>query len=115
MSNLSKPLYALSIEEYIELSKRLIADEINLALQNGEEKNSTPNIQQDVIFLEEALSITGYKKSTLYSKVCRFEIPVLSRRKPLTFSRKAILQWMKDGKPCSISQEANNHINTKLC
>jgi hypothetical protein len=48
-----------------------------------------------------------YKYSlVIYSKISRYEIPVLSRTRPLTFSRKAILQWMKDGKTSMMDQEA---------
>lgn len=56
-------------------------------------------IRDDLIFADDVLKLTGYKKSTLYCKVCRGQIPVLNRRKPLVFSKSAILQWIKDGKP----------------
>jgi predicted DNA-binding transcriptional regulator AlpA len=54
---------------------------------------------RDVIFIDEVIVLTGYKESTIYSKVSRREIPVLSYGRPLTFSKAEILNWMKTGKP----------------
>ena len=58
-------------------------------------------LHEDLIYMDEVLKLTGYQKPTLYSKVSRCQIPVVSRGIPLTFSRKAILQWINDGRPTS--------------
>ena len=109
MSDLSKPLYTLTVGEYIELNKKVFAEEAEKLFQIKARSQESPQQEQDIIFVEQVLALTGYQKSTLYSKVSRYEIPVISRRKPLTFSRKAILQWLKDGKPNVIDQEANDY------
>ena len=111
MSDLSKPLYSLTVGEYIELNKKVFAEEAEKILHSKEQAEEPVKHDQDIIFIDEVLALTGYRKATLYSKVCRYEIPVISRRKPLTFSRKAIMQWLHDGKPNTIDQEADNYFN----
>ena len=94
----SKPLYTLTVAEYVALSKRIFEQAAASLL----EKRTDPNHEKedcDIIFADEVRNLTGYTRPTLYSKVCRGEIPVLSRRKPLTFSRSQIVHWIKSGKP----------------
>lgn len=110
MSN-EKPLFTLTVEEYKELNKRMFQEfELEILNKVGA-VNTAPKNQKDIIFLDEVLEITGYKPATVYSKVCRFEMPALSRRKPLTFSRKAIVKWIEDGKPSLIDMESDNYLN----
>ena len=108
----SKPLCSLTIGEYIALNKKIFSEEAEKLLQErpGENSKEAPG---DIIFIDDVIQLTGYRKSTLYAKVSRCEIPVLSRRKPLTFSQKAILQWLKEGKPDVPDQEANTYLNRK--
>ncbi|AUP81220.1 MerR family transcriptional regulator [Flavivirga eckloniae] len=112
MSKSLKPLYSLTIGEYIELNKRTFAEEVGKLL-NNQQTNSKEENKSDIIFIDEAADLTGYKKATLYSKVCRFEIPVLSRRKPLTFSRQAIIDWISNGKPSLIDEETDKYLKSK--
>ena len=106
----SKPLYSLTVGEYIELNKKVFSEAAAKLLQ-GKPGKSTEEVPGDIIFMDDVIQLTGYKKATVYSKVSRYEIPVLSRRKPLTFSRAAILQWLQDGKPGILDQEANTYLN----
>ncbi len=108
----SKPLYSLTVGEYIELNKKVFSEEAKKLLQERPEENSKEP-QSDIIFIDDVILLTGYRKATLYSKVSRYEIPVLSRRKPLTFSRKGILQWLEQGKPNVLDQEADNYLKQK--
>ena len=112
MSNLSKPLYTLTIGEYKELQRELLNEQADLLA----EKNSTKlpkKEDEDIIFLEEVCHITGYTKPTLYSKISRFEIPVLSRGKPLTFSKKNIIDWIYQGKPNILDAQADEYLRSK--
>lgn len=108
----SKPLYTLTIGEYIELNKKVFAEEAKKLLQ---EQNPISNqkIPNDIIFLDDVAELTGYKKPTIYSKISRYEIPVLSRRKPLTFSRKALIEWIEEGKPTVFEKEAEAYMNNQ--
>ena len=53
----------------------------------------------DVININTARKLLNYSKSTLYSKISKDQIPVYSRGRPLIFSRKELLTWLKDGRP----------------
>ena len=108
----SQPLYTLTVGEYIELNRKTFSEEAKkLLLDHPEEKSK--EAYSDIIFMAEVMKLTGYRRATLYSKVSRFEIPVLTRKKPLSFSRKAILKWLEDGKPNVIDQEAEAYLGTK--
>lgn len=111
MKDLSKPLYSLTVGEYIDLSKEAFAQEAKKLLTNTDGASSRSKSNNDIIFVEEVQQLTGYKKSTIYSKVCRFEMPVLSKRRPLTFSKIDIINWLKEGKPSVIDQEANDYLS----
>lgn len=113
MKDLSKPLYSLTVGEYIDLNKQAFAQEAKKLLANNDGFSGKSNSNNDIIFVDDVQQLTGYKKSTIYSKVCRFEMPVTSKRRPLTFSRKDIINWLKEGKPSVIDQEAGLYLNNK--
>ena len=105
-------LVTLTTDEYVELHKSICAELIDQVLQ-AKQSNQSIGPESDIIFLNEALKMTGYKKTTLYSKASRGEIPVLSRRRPLSFSRKALLQWIQDGKPSVAQMKASAYLNRR--
>jgi len=109
MNDLQKPIYALTIEEYKALHKELLQQHLEAVLPTLK-KETQQKPEDDIIFLEEAMSITKYKKPTIYSKVSRFEIPILSRKKPLTFSRKQLLEWIREGKPSVLDKQADEYL-----
>lgn len=104
-----RPLYTLTVEEFKELSKTIALD--NSYLVKPTKISEEP--KSDIIYLDELIELTGYKESTVYSKVCRKEIPVISTGRPLAFSRDEILQWMKDGRPTVAEMIANEFTNRK--
>ncbi|SDS22513.1 hypothetical protein SAMN04515667_1693 [Formosa sp. Hel1_31_208] len=111
MKDLSQPLYSLTVGEYIDLSKQAFSDEAKKIIASCQTDSARSSFNSDIIFIDEVKALTNYKKSTIYSKVCRFEMPVISKRTPLTFSRKDIMNWLKDGKPSVIDQEANDYLS----
>ncbi len=106
MSNLLKPLYTLTVGEYIELNKNIIGQQLE-ELFIKENQHLLQKKDTDIIFIDEACKLTGYSKPTMYSKVSRYEIPVLSRGKPLTFSKQVLIDWIHQGKPSVIEQETD--------
>lgn len=100
-------LYTLTIEEFKELSK-IIAADVSHLIQPTTPEEKEP---KDVIFIDELIALTGYKESTIYSKVSRREIPVMSYGRPLTFSKQEILDWMKSGKPTVAEMLASALMN----
>lgn len=111
MSNLEKPLYTLSVEEFTQLNRQIVRQQLEEFNFSQTDLKQKPD--QDIIFIEEACELTGYSKATMYSKISRYEIPVLSRGKPLTFSKKELIQWIHDGKPNVIENiEATNFFKS---
>lgn len=104
-----RPLYTLTVEEFKELSKTIALD--NSYLIKPAKISEEP--KSDIIYIDEIIQLTGYKESTIYSKVCRREIPVISFGRPLTFSREEIIQWMKDGRPTVAEMLAKEFSNVK--
>lgn len=102
-----RPLFTLTVEEYKELNKTIQIDRSYL-IQAPEPTNKE---QRDIVFIDEARVITGYKLSTIYSKVSRREIPVLSTGRPLTFSREELTNWIKAGRPSVAEMMAELFVN----
>jgi predicted DNA-binding transcriptional regulator AlpA len=104
-----RPIYTLTVEEFKELSKTIAIDNSYLL------KPAEPiqQVKNDIIYLFELMQLTGYKESTVYSKVCRKEIPVISTGRPLAFSREEILKWMMDGRPTVSEMIAKEFMNLK--
>jgi hypothetical protein len=98
--SLDKPIWTLTAMEFLELQnqgikaalKEIISTEVKHAKEEAIPKS-------DIINVDEAAKLTGYLPKTLYSKVCRREIPRVSAGRPLIFSRKEIELWLKLGKP----------------
>jgi hypothetical protein len=72
-----------------QVIRKAIREELRLYL--AENNSSVPSSEpDDEIFIDATMQITGYQRQTIYSRVNRDEIPVLSRNRPLTFSRTQI-------------------------
>ncbi|HET6992729.1 MAG TPA: hypothetical protein VFJ43_15450 [Bacteroidia bacterium] len=111
MDDLNRPVFGLSVREYVELNRKIISEELQKLLFDQKKRNVPDD--NDIIFLEDVMRITGYTKSTVYTKTSRFEMPVISRKKPLTFSRKEIMDWMRDGKPTVVGNQAEQYLFKK--
>jgi excisionase family DNA binding protein len=93
------PLFALTIGEFSELAKRIIAEEVQKLADQIHDPNRDTKNDGDIGLIEQACQITGLKKSTIYSKLSKKQMPSLSRRKPLLFSKKQLQMWIKAGRP----------------
>ncbi len=108
MNNDKRPLFSLTVEEYIELNRSLLREsERNVTIIE-----KVPDVS-DLIFIEEAARLTGYTQKTIYTKVCRREIPYVSSGRPLTFSRKKLTLWMANGRPPIAEMIAEDFLNNK--
>ena len=88
-----RQLLSLSLEEFTELLRKLTTD---LRLPKTDKLQDKVS---DFIYLDEVMEITGYTQKTVYTKVSKNQMPVISRRRPLTFSRKELYEWMSSGRP----------------
>ena len=116
MENNYKPekfLFQLSTEEFNSLFRGMLNDIIPKLVKEGiKEHLQGINIDQpDTIGLEEASKITGFKIKSIYSKVCRLEIPSLTRGRPLLFSRSELEKWMKEGRPSNAETDLKDYKN----
>jgi len=109
----NKFLFQLSVDEFKALHKNVLTEVISAKLEN-EIKEKMNEVLQDfedsrfdafekrksnTIKIAEVSTMTGLTIKTIYTKVSRAEMPVLTRGRPLIFSRKVIQKWLDDGKP----------------
>lgn len=106
----SKPLFSLTIGEFLDLNKLVVSKEVEAHITSKFSGYTPSKVMEDIIFIEDAMQLTGYRRSTLYSKVSRFEIPYLTRNRPLTFSRKALTQWIEEGKPRPVDKKRDEFL-----
>ena len=78
----------------------LIECSVRKVLQEDRERTNQPDPahQSEIVFLEEAMQITGLAKPTIYAKTSRGEIPHYKRSRKLYFKRSELLQWIEEGK-----------------
>jgi hypothetical protein len=94
-----QPLFTLTIRQFSELTKKIIAEEVKQFSSQIQDLHISSGNKGDVCFIQDACEITGLKKSTIYSKLSKKQMPSLSRRKPLTFSKKQLEMWIDAGRP----------------
>ena len=109
MENDKRPLFTLTVEEFVELTHSMKTETYNSSMNLQRNESDKP----DIIYVDEAIAITGYTKKTIYTKVSRLEIPVVSSGRPLTFSRKQLNYWMKKGRPSVAEINADKFMNEK--
>jgi len=107
----SRNVFTLTVEEFKEVSRSVLMEFIDLLKQQVHKKDEASG---DVMSIDEVSKMTGYKLSTIYTKISRKEIPVLSSRRPLLFSKNAILKWISSGRPSESERIASEFmINQK--
>ncbi len=102
-------LFTLTVEEFVELSKTITAAYSSFTRKEEPKAES----ESDIIYIDDVTVLTSYKPSTIYSKVNRREIPIISNGRPLTFSKEEIVQWMKSGRP-SVAEMKSKQIFSNL-
>jgi predicted DNA-binding transcriptional regulator AlpA len=100
-------MVTLTVKEFMEMNQSLRQD--YLATQT--EPVKTDKEVRDNIYLEEAALITGYTQKTIYTKVSRREIPIVSAGRPLTFSRIQLNEWIAKGRPSIAEMIADEYLN----
>lgn len=97
----SKPLALLTVAEFLELQQKQKNDLI------------TPVYIPDIIGIEDAVILTGYKKSTIYRKTSTNTIPHHKRGNKVVFRRSELETWMLENKQYTIEEQVN-HKNNKF-
>lgn len=109
MSNNERPLYSLTVGEFIEL---------NQMLSTANRKKEVTPIQlikkeEDLIYSKQAAELAGYTEKTLSTKKSRGQIPFVSGGRPVTYSRKQLIEWIELGRPTVAEMKSNEFINSK--
>jgi hypothetical protein len=99
MDQKDQPLFTLTVRQFSELTRNLVAEEVKKLLAQLHDENYDSKNESDICRADEACQITGIEKSTLYSKVSLEQIPSLTRRRPLLFSKKYLRLWIEAGRP----------------
>lgn len=97
----------LSIKEVLYLLDNCLDYRLESIEKSIEQINTRSCTDIDQIDINEVVHMTGYAHSTIHSKVSRNEIPVLSRNKPLSFSREKIKRWLSLDKPRLWDEKGN--------
>lgn len=110
--NLEKPLFTLTIGEYINLNKQLISQQE----KNHIQFQPFPTAKEiNDILIDEASRMTGLAISTIRTKCHLNEIPYYKPKgtKLLRFKRDELIEWMNSNKS-KTSSEVENDINIYL-
>lgn len=99
----------------ITLEKEEMAELVQLAIESaltklGLQKNMEELPERnDIMTAEEVCTILNLKKSALYQKTHRKEIPFRKQGKMLYFSRQEIYDWLAEGKRLTITEQERIH------
>lgn len=100
------PSWVASMRREIQELKELVVDKIKDPLPQAD----------NLILLPRAAQILGIAETTVYSKVCRKEIPYIKRGKRLFFSEKELYDYLMQGKVKTadeIDREAETYLSSK--
>ena len=67
-------------------------------LHQKQETGEHQKTDDELLTVEQAAVFLNLKKSSIYSKVSRNELPVMKRSKKLYFSKLELMQYLKDGR-----------------
>jgi len=77
--------------------KQLVEEAVQNVIQNNTPKPEPESIP-DILNADQVCQLLSMKKSTLYQKTHKSEIPFSKKGKALYFSRKEIYAWLSDGR-----------------
>lgn len=90
---------SLTVSEFTELMLGFITQNNNYNKAISLIESLEPPNETDITNIGWVAVNANYKLSTIKSMVSRETIPCVSRKKPLQFSKKAIIEWMENGRP----------------
>ena len=106
----NKPLYSLTVGEYIELNRQLYMEfrPSNFPVQR-EDRN-------DLVDIQEASVITKLAVPTIYAKTSKNLIPFFKNNKKLMFKRSELIKWIESGRKKTVAEikiEIENHKSNR--
>lgn len=106
--NLEKYLFHITVKDYKDLLKSILEELLPPIIKRelldfSNDLTKGLNEEKETLSVTEASVLTGLRPKSIYTKVSRMEMPSLTRGRPLMFSRKELVLWMRNGKP-TVSQ-----------
>lgn len=98
-----RPLYSLTISEYIELNRQILLD------AKESSNTSTENTSDEILTIEQASQLLKLAKPTIYGLTCRNEIPFIKKAKKLYFHKSELMDWLQEGR-----QKTNDEIREEV-
>jgi len=87
-----RPLYSLTISEYIELNRQILFEAKELS------QSTNSDNQDEILTIEQASKLINLAKPTIYGLTCKNLIPFIKKAKKLYFRRTTLLQWLDEGR-----------------
>lgn len=78
--------------------------------------NEDKEIDDNLLTIQDASKLLKLSVATIYSKVCRNELPVSKKGKRLYFQKTELLDWIKSGRIKTIAEiqkEVNNRLDKR--
>ena len=101
-----KPLYALTVGEYIELHKSLLKD------LHQSQANDNPD-SKELLTIDEAAEFLHMSVATLYTFNCRRRIPFIKASGKVFYRRSSLLDWLDSGERKTKAQLRNEIMEGK--
>jgi excisionase family DNA binding protein len=107
IEKLGRPLYSLTVGEYIELNRQIFAE-----AQQQRPLSKSSQEQDEILSIEQASKLINLAKPTIYGLTCKCEIPYIKKGKKLYFIRSELVAWLNDGRQKTVKEikaEASNY------
>ncbi len=102
----NRPVYSLSVAEYIELNREILSENKLTSSAPTEEFPEIMNIDQASAFLKIA-------KQSIYMMTSKRDIPFIKRGKRVVFRKTDLLSWLDGGRRQTREEINNDGINLR--
>jgi len=111
--NLNRPVYTLTIGEFIELNKQIYTDVLASIQQPKQEVEKEK--EEEILDIKQTAKLLNHAVATIYSLTSRMEIPYFKMQghKKIYFKRSVLLEWLDDGRR-KTKKKSKNDAETYL-
>ena len=105
-----RPLYSLTVGEFIELNRHIYNEVQKRAVDN------TSTNHDEFLSIDQASQFIHLAKSTIYSLTSKNLIPFLKKGKKIWFSKSLLSSWLNDGRQKTVAEmteESKGFIRNK--
>ena len=102
----NRPMYSLSVEEYIQLNQEILS---GISIKEGE----APATTGDIMNVDEAAAYLKMAKQTVYCMVSKRLLPYFKRGKRVFFRKEELLSWLEKGRRYTKEEILSNEFKLK--